>query len=355
MDLKKVMKTALVLLLLCALLFTLVGCSEKLKKTTDASEEATTKVTKTTEPPTNKTEPDSTEFTEPTHAEATLSLLREDLEMSGDLCGVAYLGGFSGEFADFEAFLTENGALEWFPFLENLPAEHFVATGGWEVYLVIPCDSASNVTVHEWVVDESNDYTGAPGQLLYESQEGNPFVLCCNVSNIMPDTQITVSDGEQTVEYNPSLSLEDGSLWIPESTPVLDITPSRERNWFCGPWEGYILPDDGRESNYLYFEIREDGSLYYAYGLYGENGYELTNSYEGMWYSVDDESYPDGCLSLNLWLVSGEDGCPTELHTVQFPEPSGVNEGGMTIYMADGDWLTPSHYEYGIELWPAIG
>ena len=63
------------------------------------------------------------------------------------------------------------------------------------------------------------------GEVLWESGSGTPLCIAANVSDIMPDTQITVTAADGTaVIYQPFLSLRDGSLAVPEDGTVYDFT-----------------------------------------------------------------------------------------------------------------------------------
>lgn len=63
------------------------------------------------------------------------------------------------------------------------------------------------------------------GELLYHGSGAAPVYLIANESDIMPNTQVTVTAADGTaIIYQPFLSLRDGSLAVPEDGTVYDFT-----------------------------------------------------------------------------------------------------------------------------------
>ncbi|MBQ9535365.1 MAG: DUF3298 domain-containing protein [Clostridia bacterium] len=137
------------------------------------------------------------------------------------MCGVQLIGyvrpNAGNLYTDthyYEGLLTASLCYENFPFMTSLPYDHF-AEGylGEQLYMIVPTDPNAKVEVYEWIIDESNDFQGERGQLLYLSADGAPFLLRCNRSDIMPDTQLVITqpDGE-VLEWTPFVSLQDGRV-----------------------------------------------------------------------------------------------------------------------------------------------
>ena len=151
---------------------------------------------------------------------------RQTVADEGAVCGVCYAGGSGGK-SELGALLTLlNGrkVTTAFPFLSELPAENIVKTaGGQDLFVIIPRSPDAEVTVYRWTVDESSDYRGAAGEVLYHSDRGQPILLCANVSDIMPDTLVKISnptsDGGGTVMFLPSVSSKNGRL----STQTVEV------------------------------------------------------------------------------------------------------------------------------------
>ena len=221
---KKTFRSLTSLLLSSALALSLTACGQpdpdpsteaSVPQTTAAVPEmpATAPQVPTTIP---ATQPAPTEL--PTEAESviydqSLSLVRDRLEPSGAILGIFYLGCHEGEFLDnsFYAMLDDQGLLEQYPFIAQIPAASYARTAGSEVYLIVPADPESVVEVTEW--DET---TGEPhsGEVLYYSQTGDPFFVQGNVSDIMPNLSITLSNryGHTLANYHPYLSLRVGMV-----------------------------------------------------------------------------------------------------------------------------------------------
>ena len=177
-------------------------------------------------PPTPPIEqPNTPEVPTPTAAEQSLADLRETLRNAGALLGVAYLGSTGGsESVDLNAALADTSYPEAYPFVQNISADAVVTTGGWDIYCLVPAEETMRIAVNGfgWPDGDAEDPT--VGELLYQSDSGAPVYLIANVSDIMPDTLVTVTAADGTsVTYQPFLSLMDGSV-AADSPLVYDFT-----------------------------------------------------------------------------------------------------------------------------------
>lgn len=124
-----------------------------------------------------------------------------------DLYAAAYLG--YNDTADngyyFETYLNT----------ENLPIFH-ISSG--EYYLIIPRYSEMSLKIFE------NDLETETQTLLYETLESKPFIIQCNESDIFSNVTISMSDGTNSTEFSPFISLKDGSVQIGDDG--IDITKS---------------------------------------------------------------------------------------------------------------------------------
>ena len=101
------------------------------------------------------------------------------------------------------------------PFLETteLPV-HYVSSGDY--YLVIPrYDDIAMSLVR-------NDVETGETTLLYSTPACEPFLLQCNISDIFSDATILLARGEETAEFSPFISLENGEVMPGECG--LDLT-----------------------------------------------------------------------------------------------------------------------------------
>ena len=56
--------------------------------------------------------------------------------------------------------------------------------------------------------------------MMFESRNGAPFLLRCNISDIMSDCQVSIFNPDGTVlTWSPSISLKDGSVVLPQEGP----------------------------------------------------------------------------------------------------------------------------------------
>lgn len=210
------MKRILCALLSALLLLTLTACGGK-KPAEDPS----------VQPPVEQPDtPDTPDSPAPSEAEQSLADLRETIRAAGAVLGCAYLGSTNGETdTDLTALLEGADCLTAYPFLREIPAEQVVAPGGWDIYCIVPADEDVSITVNEFGWPSWDAEGPVAGEVLWESGSGTPLCIAANVSDIMPDTQITVTAADGTaIIYQPFLSLRDGSLAVPEDGTVYDFT-----------------------------------------------------------------------------------------------------------------------------------
>ena len=175
-------------------------------------------------PPHSETDSHVDSHTEPSLT--GVAELRKTMADSDAIAGIIYLG--YGEKGIFSEEIKENmnakGYWDTYPFLKEIDVEHCVQTDGYELYCIIPADPAATVEVS--LFDAA--ITNSVGETIYEDHAGSPFLLLCNVSDIMPNIVLSISDssGQSLNDYSPSISLKDGRVFTPvEHDPVvLDLT-----------------------------------------------------------------------------------------------------------------------------------
>lgn len=259
-------KRTLSLTLVLVLLLGLTACGAE--QTAEQPEQTPAAVTQPTQP---ESEPD------PEPEDASLTQLRDRLTEGDYLCAIAYLGKVEDP-ANLSALLQSSDYAAEYPFLTSIPQDRTVAYEGTEAYCLVPRDPSAEVTVQEFISNAANQYQGELGKTLYHSDQGSPVILIGNVSDVIPNLQVTLtgSDGE-TLVYNPSLSMCDGTVDLPVSPKVYDFScyqpqeTSSTSTGFLGAWQA--------EGGKLTFS--EDGTMSFAPAAAGEMAgtfYVITNS-----------------------------------------------------------------------------
>ena len=115
----------------------------------------------------------------------------------GQYYAAAYLG--YQEMTDLDAYAGQ------YLDSDRLPVLHL---SDGDYYLLIPRYDGMELSVYR------NDLeTGTPS-LVYEDPDCGPFILQCNVSDIIADATVELRYEGETVTFSPFISLKDGSVDI---------------------------------------------------------------------------------------------------------------------------------------------
>lgn len=342
---KKIISLLLVFTL-CAMLF--VSCTQEndkpdVKNNNDVTETNDSQGDKTTSKP-DKSEKEDELLTE----------LRKQISDSGAKLGVAYLGYFVETFDDTKDYFKYLGLYEDYPFVEEMELGDLIVNENNEMYLVVPADNKETVKVYDGVLNEET-YELEKGELLGESANGKPFLLLCNVSEIIPN--VIISTG--TLEYSPYLSGEDGELV--ENQDIYDFSPYEKireyfdiRNGladgadpiFCGSWFGESENGD-YELMAMSLDLYVDGVATYVYGI---GNSEPTEWFMGEW-SFDAER--------DIILLDMYGGPPNDYEDSDelFIDPYELKCGFKwdMDYRDDGTYLILTHEEGDPILWGKNG
>ncbi|MDY3013990.1 MAG: S-layer homology domain-containing protein [Evtepia sp.] len=140
-----------------------------------------------------------------------LDEIRGEAWFDGDLCSVAFLG-CGDSIAEFiNQIPVDAPVCETMPFLFSLPECQYLTQPGSEIYCVIPTWPEAQVRVRNYSMI-GDDW--GPREVLYSSERGHPLLLMGNVSDIIPNLWVEVTDPTTglSVEFSPCLSLKDGGL-----------------------------------------------------------------------------------------------------------------------------------------------
>ena len=260
-------------------MFFAASCDKDEKPDTISANEAVDEVEK---PSINPDKPDKEEE----KADTSLAVLKEEISKNGAKIGIAYLGCFEETFDATKDYFKYLGIYEDYSFVEEMSIDDLIINENNEMYLVVPADNAE-VSVYDAILNEEL-YELEKGELLGKAVDGKPFLLLCNVSEIIPNVILETDE----FEYIPFLSGENGEIVGNEA--VYDFSPYEKiREYFdiqngladgadpifCGSWIGEA-EDGDLGVNTLFLTLNVDGTATYIYGI---GNSEPTEGFTGEW------------------------------------------------------------------------
>ena len=230
MEMKLHLRRATAVGLAALMAASLMACGEeKPDPSTSATTPSVTTAPPATTVPDQTTAPAETTLppeTQPATVYEGLDALRLRMEPSGAVAGIIFLGYTDQSMAseDFLDTVTYQHLLEEYPFIRQIPAERMAQNSGGQVFCIVPFDPAAKISICDWDTD-----TSSPGSTILELQDGAPFLIQCNSSDILPNTAVSITDNfaNNLVDYCPAISLKDGTVTTPSGDDdplVLDFT-----------------------------------------------------------------------------------------------------------------------------------
>ena len=152
------------------------------------------------------------EYTEPENVTYMRLLAGEDEYRA---C-VLYLGGSYEVTTDVQKVLDSQTDLrDLWGFVYDIPQDHWVVApdGGCDLYCIFPQEAQATLFVYETSLTDDAENPLQRGKQLYYSEDGQPILLLCNISDIVPNTEVELypSTGEELV-FSPFLSGENGHV-----------------------------------------------------------------------------------------------------------------------------------------------
>ena len=154
---------------------------------------------------------------------------------------VLYLGGSYEVTTDVQAVLDSQTDLrDLWGFVYDIPQDHWVVSpeGGCDLYCIFPQDPDATLFVYETSLTDDAENPLQRGKQLYYSEDGQPILLLCNISDIVPNTEVELypSTGEELV-FSPFLSGENGHVVEAEGVCDFTIYPEGD-DWIsvADPW-----------------------------------------------------------------------------------------------------------------------
>lgn len=87
-----------------------------------------------------------------------------------------------------------------------------VLVDGAELYAIVPANYYTAVTVYPAEISEAGTYIDRKDAPIYTGKPGEIVILLCNISEICANVLISVSDGKNTLNFRPILSMKDGHV-----------------------------------------------------------------------------------------------------------------------------------------------
>ena len=154
---------------------------------------------------------------------------------------VLYLGGSYEITTDVQKVLdSQQGLRELWGFVYDIPQDHWVVApdGGCDLYCIFPQEAQATLFVYETSLTDDAEKPLQRGKQLYYSEDGQPILLLCNISDIAPNTEVELypSTGEELV-FSPFLSGENGHVVEAEGVCDFTIYPEGD-DWetITSPW-----------------------------------------------------------------------------------------------------------------------
>lgn len=173
---------------------------------------------------------------------------------------VLYLGGSYEVTTDVQKVLDSQPDLrQLWGFVYDIPQDHWVVApdGGCDLYCIFPQEAQATLFVYETSLTDDAENPLQRGKQLYYSEDGQPILLLCNISDIAPNTEVELypSTGEELV-FSPFLSGENGHVVEAEGVCDFTIYPEGD-DWETdtSPWslEGNWL-ETARDTDEGYFD-----------------------------------------------------------------------------------------------------
>ena len=161
-----------------------------------------------------------------------LTDMKEEIQAADKLLGVAYLGNADGDFQAVQTYLQSQEYTRVYPFFGEIEASHFVKQEGNELYCIVPADNSVSVSVYHTQLNEETSILDQKDMLLSHT-DGQPLLLCGNISDIMPNLMVVAQKGDVLTQYTPHLSLENGLLGNADNL-VFDFSPYALMDHFNG-------------------------------------------------------------------------------------------------------------------------
>ncbi|MBE7018901.1 MAG: hypothetical protein E7413_03365 [Ruminococcaceae bacterium] len=227
-----------------------------------------------------------------TEEDPSLDNIKEQVQATDKLFGVAYLGAVDGDFKAVKAYVESQEFIKVYSFIKEIKKSHFVENEGSELYCVVPANSDVSISVYQAEMNEKATQLKKTEELL-SKDDGKPILIRGNISDIMSNLMVVAKKGDVSVEYSPSLSLENGILDNSEQL-IFEFTPyelmpqfnglDSSVQWdFCGNWTATVAEANG-ETYQLNLSVSSDSCVELSFASETVSG-----AYTGNWLILSDQ------------------------------------------------------------------
>lgn len=146
----------------------------------------------------------------PDPTDADLSFALEIIRDTGCVVGAAFVGYIDSEMPETEIrkYLESSETIKNYSYLSNAS---LVCREGAELYALTPLEGYS-ITVYSSELTEDGSIFTDKSAPLYRGKTGECIILRCNISEVYSNVLIEVSNGADTLEFQPEISLENGQM-----------------------------------------------------------------------------------------------------------------------------------------------
>lgn len=202
---------------LLAVCLTLTGCADKSGITINSTYSEFSSSKSISEPQSSSdfsskqtSSSDNSSSAIPDPADADLSYTLDVIRNNGCVVGTAFIGYIDSELPEIEIikYLESSETIKNYSYLSNAS---LVCQEGAELYALTPLDGYS-ITVYSSKLTEDGGISTDKSKPLYQGETGKSIILRCNISEVYSNVLIEVSNGVDTLEFQPEISLENGQM-----------------------------------------------------------------------------------------------------------------------------------------------
>ncbi len=139
-----------------------------------------------------------------------LSALQDSISEQSAMLGAGLLGYADSESSEaaVRELVADSALGRTYSFLMDC---ELVLCEGSELYTLVPAKDTA-VTIYPAGISEEGYYIDRKDAPIYTGDSGEPVILRCNFSDIYSNVLVEVTDGKNTMEYRPMISLRNGRI-----------------------------------------------------------------------------------------------------------------------------------------------